>query len=194
MSWSRDKVDSTTINGGNEYTLSDNLSIQNLNAMVNSGLYSQDFVEALTDAPDTSEAGNIGTPSVVLIDNIKNGKTYKKFKFSNIKGERGEKGDTGTVGEDFIEITNSGSVTQELFPNTLYHFSGTLTSLTLTFGQGVVGKVNEYMCQVKTGNNMTSINFPSNITWINNFNPNDLASNSTYLFSIVNNIGIGVSV
>lgn len=85
--WSRNKVDSTTINSGNEYEKGDRVARQALNAMVNAGLYAQDFAEALADTPDTSEAGNVGTPTVEIIDNVKNGKTYKKFKFKNLKGE-----------------------------------------------------------------------------------------------------------
>ena len=37
--------------------------------------------QSLTDAPDLSEANNIGTPSVSFVDNG----PYKKFKFSNLR-------------------------------------------------------------------------------------------------------------
>ena len=37
MAWSRKKVDSATINSGNEYAKGDRVSRQNLNAMVNGG-------------------------------------------------------------------------------------------------------------------------------------------------------------
>lgn len=87
--WSRNKVNSSNINSGNEYTTDDQVSIENLNAMVNSGLYSQDFAEHLADTPDTSQAGQIGTPTVQLVDNVVGGKTYKKFKFANLKGATG---------------------------------------------------------------------------------------------------------
>lgn len=43
------------------------------------------FVDALTDPPDLTDVGNIGTPSVSFVANGK----YKKFKFSNLKGESG---------------------------------------------------------------------------------------------------------
>ena len=90
--WSRNKVDSSTINNGNEYTIDSQVSLEQLNAMVNAGLYSQDFAEALAEGADTSEAGTVGTPSVSFIDYVKDGKTYKKFKFSNLKGEKGDIG------------------------------------------------------------------------------------------------------
>ena len=43
------------------------------------------FVNALTDPPDLTDVGNVGTPSVSFVDNGE----YKKFKFSNLKGESG---------------------------------------------------------------------------------------------------------
>lgn len=96
--WSRNKVDSSILNDGNEYTVDSQLSLEALNGMVNAGLYAQDFAEALADSADTSEANVVGTPSVSFIDYTKNGKTYKKFKFSNLKGATGDKGDQGIQG------------------------------------------------------------------------------------------------
>lgn len=96
--WSRNKINSSDLNNGNEFDSNDRVARQELNAMVNAGLYTQDFAEHLADTPDTSDAGSIGTPSVTLIDNVVNGITYKKFKFSNLKGEKGDKGDTGLPG------------------------------------------------------------------------------------------------
>lgn len=96
--WSRDKVDSTQLNNGNEFDNNSDLALDEINAVVNSGLYSQDFAEHLADTPDTSEAGNIGTPTVSLVDNIIGNKTFKKFKFSNLKGTKGDKGEQGEQG------------------------------------------------------------------------------------------------
>ena len=97
--WSKKKVDPESINNGNEYEKGDRVARQSLNAMVESGLYSQAYAEALTDAPDVSEAGNVGTPTVSFVDNVKDGVTYKKFKFANLKGIQGEKGEQGIQGE-----------------------------------------------------------------------------------------------
>lgn len=93
--WSRNKVDSSTLNRGNEYEKGDRVSREQLNAIVNAGLYAQDFAEALSDSPDTTEANIVGVPSVETVDYEKNGKTYKKFKFSNLKGEQGIQGEKG---------------------------------------------------------------------------------------------------
>lgn len=86
--WSRNKVDSSIINSGKEYEIGDRVSIEQLNSMVNAGLYAQDFAEALADSPDITEVNNVGTPSVEIINNGQ----YKKFKFSNLKGEKGDVG------------------------------------------------------------------------------------------------------
>ena len=96
--WSREKIDPSDLNNGNEWNKESRIALQELNAMVNAGLYAQDFAEHLADTPDTSEANNVGTPSVKLVDNVSNGIVYKKFKFSNLKGEKGDKGDKGDTG------------------------------------------------------------------------------------------------
>ena len=103
MAWSRDRVDSSNINNGNEYQKGDRVSRQQLNAMVNAGLYSQDFVEALTEAPIVENDATGGQPSVELVDNIKNGKTYKKFKFKNIKGADGVIGKDGKSAYEYAQ-------------------------------------------------------------------------------------------
>lgn len=109
MAWSRKKVDSATINDGNEYVKGSRVSRQNLNAMVNSGLYAQDFAEKLVTNIDTSEIGGTGTPSVTLIagDGATAEKPYKKFKFSNLKGDKGEKGDSGSNGYSILYSNRS---------------------------------------------------------------------------------------
>lgn len=116
MAWSRKKVNSETLNNGNEYTKNNQFPIEALNGIVNSGLYSQDFVEHLADTPDVSEAGNVGTPTVTLVDNpnATTDKPYKRFKFANLKGAKGDKGDKGEQGEKGekgdIGVSNSLSI------------------------------------------------------------------------------------
>ena len=100
--WNKNKVESSAINGGKEFTTDDVLTLKELNSMVNNSFYGVDFVEAMADQPDVSEIANTGTPNVSLVNNIKNGKVFKKFKFSNLRGEKGlqgDKGDTGDKGE-----------------------------------------------------------------------------------------------
>ena len=99
--WSKNKINSSQLNNGNEWTKNDQVAIEELNAMVNAGLYAQDFAEKLVTNIDTQEVANVGTPSVTLIDGdgATPNKPYKKFKFANLKGDKGEKGDKGDKGE-----------------------------------------------------------------------------------------------
>ena len=92
--WSKNRADSSSINGGNEFTTDDNLAVNELNAMVNNSFYAVDFAEAMADEPDISEIDRDGTPSVSLVSNGK----FKRFKFSNLKGAKGEQGIQGIQG------------------------------------------------------------------------------------------------
>lgn len=92
--WSKNKVYSSSINGGKEFTTDDDLAVNELNAMVNNSFYAVEFAEAMADAPDVSEIDGTGTPSVSLVDNGK----FKKFKFSNLRGRQGEQGVQGIQG------------------------------------------------------------------------------------------------
>ena len=103
--WDRNKVLPSALNSGNEYVEGDFPTEETLNAANNNAFYSVDFTEALADAPDNTEAGNIGTPTVTLIDNVKTidgvEKTFKKFKFANLKGEKGDDGNDANVVQEF---------------------------------------------------------------------------------------------
>lgn len=134
--WNREKVNPSDLNNGNEWEQGDRVARQELNAMVNAGLYAQDFAEHLADTPDTSEANNVGTPSVGFVDNpsATTEKPYKRLKFSNLKGEKGEqgeqgiqgeKGDKGDKGDTGTSITNATAGT----PTT----SGDITTTPITF-------------------------------------------------------------
>ena len=103
--WDKKKRDPSQIHGGLEYKQNDNISIDQINAVVNNSFYATDRSDyavdlstALADPPDNTDVNKVGTPKVELIDNEKNGKVLKKFKFSNLKGEKGDKGDTGNDG------------------------------------------------------------------------------------------------
>jgi hypothetical protein len=93
--WSKNKVESSAINGGKEFTTDDVLAVNELNATVNNSFYAVAFVEAMADAPDVSEIDGTGTPSVSLVSNGK----FKKFKFSNLRGKQGIQGIQGEKGE-----------------------------------------------------------------------------------------------
>ena len=130
--WSRKKVNSGNINNGKEYEKDDNVVREQLNAMVNTGLYSQDFAEKLVTNIDTSDVGNVGTPSVSLFtgDGATTDKPYKKFKFSNLKGA------TGATGNGIISISKTG--TSKLVDTyTISFTSGATTTFQVTNGKGI---------------------------------------------------------
>ena len=93
--WSKNRANPSDINGNREFTTNDNLSVKELNAIVNNSFYGVDFAEAMADSPDISEIAGEGSPSVSLVANGK----FKKFKFSNLKGSKGDKGERGEKGE-----------------------------------------------------------------------------------------------
>ena len=91
-----------------------NTANTNANNAVQTASDTELFINHLVDTPDTTDAGNVGTPNVEFINNVIDGVTYKKFKFSNLKGEQGiqgiqgiqgEKGDTGATGADGTNAT-----------------------------------------------------------------------------------------
>lgn len=113
IKWNRNKVLPSAINSGSEFTTDDDLTIQELNAMVNNSFYGVDFVEGMTENPVVEESDPSATPSVELVDYTKvidgTERTFKKFKFNNIKGQQGIKGDKGEKGKTgigFDTITN----------------------------------------------------------------------------------------
>lgn len=150
-SWSRNKVDSSTINGGNEYERGDRVSRQNLNAMVNAGLYAQDFAEHIADTPDTTDAGNVGTPSVSFVDNIVGGKTYKKFKFENLKGATGATGN----GIASVSKTSTSGLTDTY---TITFTNGNSTTFTVKNGDSVDMRVDSGYFQWKRTQDSTWTN------------------------------------
>lgn len=91
-----------------------------------------------------------------------------------------------------VLVNTSGDVTQELVPDKFYNFTGTLTSLTLTFATAVTGRENEYKGQFITGVYAPTVTFPNTVTWIGG--APTIEANKTYQFSIVDNIGVIVGV
>ena len=83
----------------------------------------------------------------------------------------------------------SGSET--ISPNT-FHVWGSVTGLTIEFGEEVSGVANEYLFQFTSGTTPTSLTLPDGIQWVNGA-PN-INANKTYQVSVVNNIGLIVSV
>lgn len=100
------KIEPSQINSGNQYTVSSQLSVDALNAIIESGLFAQNFVDNLQVSVDSS----VGTPKVAITRHT--GDDYVTITFSGLKGEQGiqgiqgVKGDTG-AGIKSITITES---------------------------------------------------------------------------------------
>ena len=140
--WSRNKVNSSDLNNGNEFNSNDRVARQELNAMVNAGLYAQDFAEHLADTPDTSEANNVGTPSVTFVDSpsATSDKPYKRLKFANLKGAQG----VGVTNISSGTATTSGEMTT--------------TPVTFTLSNNSTQTINVYAQKGEAGQNGTTIN------------------------------------
>ena len=106
--WDGQKVDSSNINNGNQFG-EEGIAYEDINAVVNNSIYASNFADHLADTPDTSEAGNVGTPSVSLINNVVGSITYKKFKFSNLKGAQGQQGIAAGFGVPTVSTTTGAA-------------------------------------------------------------------------------------
>lgn len=188
--WTRKRVNSDNLNNGSEYGIDNNVAIEELNAIINSGLYSQDFAEKLVTNIDVSEAGNVGTPSVTFVDGdgATTDKPYKKFKFSNLKGEKGEqgiqgeKGDKGDKGDQGIQgekgepgLTGNG-ISSVLKTSS----SGLVDTYTITFTNG--GKTT---FNVTNGTNISKIEKTSTSGLVDTYTIT-LTDNSTSTFTVTN--------
>lgn len=92
-------------NNGNEYVNHvDSPSAEDFNNVIESQLYTQGLA---TNQPDTSEAGNVGTPSVEIIT-ASDGSARMKFK--NLKGATGTTGQTGPTGNDGTSIYTTNNI------------------------------------------------------------------------------------
>lgn len=62
-----------------------------------------------------------------------------------------------------VTVTTAGAVTQELAPNTVYVFTGELTSLTLTLGTPISGIANLYQAFFFNGSTAVNLTLPSGV-------------------------------
>jgi hypothetical protein len=113
--WSKNKVAPSQINKGNEYTKDDNVSVEELNAIVNNSFNSQDQAEQSLETVKGFRIGSVisgDIPSAsILVD------PNKKEIILNLilpKGDKGDKGDTGEAGSagtmDYNDLSNKPQI------------------------------------------------------------------------------------
>ena len=91
----------------------------------------------------------------------------------------------------YAEVSHgTGDTAFALTPN-VFHVWDEVIELDLSLAGGVEGVVNEYLFQFTSGETATSLTLPDTIKWV--AEPT-IEPNKTYQLSIVNNIGLIVSV
>lgn len=101
--FSAKKIDTTTINGGQQVVNGSGVTPELFNAPVESALYTEKAIEVLTSNIDTSDADVVGTPTVSFSSKTEGGVEYKYLKFANLKGKTGDRGFQGIQGEQGIQ-------------------------------------------------------------------------------------------
>lgn len=83
-----------------------------------------------------------------------------------------------------ITITTDGAVTQQLSPNILYHFTGNLTSLTITLA--ATQSLAYYHFDFNSGSTAVTLSLPNTVTMPDNFS---VDTSLRYEIDILNNFG-----
>ena len=99
-------------------------------------------------------------------------------------------GVTGTAqtGGGWVEetIATSGAVTKALDPYTLYHFTGTLTSLTITLNAPPAGQIAHYHFDFESGSTAPTLTMPNTVTMPDSF---AVEASKRYEVDVLNNYG-----
>jgi hypothetical protein len=106
------KIDTSTINSGQEYTDDDFVTPSAINSPIESGLYTEIIADGLTQAPDISQIAGSGTPTVEFVDGTTvNGVKTKKFAFKNLVGGGGYASFVGYSGNEKIVVSSISTST-----------------------------------------------------------------------------------
>lgn len=91
-------------------------------------------------------------------------------------------------GEIWMEetITTSGAVTQALDPHVLYHFTGALTSLTISFNAPATDEIAHYHFDFLSGTTAPTLTMPNTVTMPDSFS---VEASKRYEVDVLNNWG-----
>lgn len=116
--------------------------------------------------------------------------TFKTINGESILGEGDITIEGGSVA--YAEVSHGTSdTTFTLTPNT-FHVWDEVASLDLSFGEETSGVANEFLFQFTSGATATTLTLPDTVEWVNGALM--IEADKTYQISIVNNIGLIISV
>lgn len=95
--------------------------------------------------------------------------------------------ETGGSSVDEVTVASDGAVTQALDSGKIYHFTGTLTSLTLTLNAPSSGSLAQYHFDFESGSTTPTLTLPNTITMPDGF---VVESSKRYEVDILNNFGV----
>lgn len=87
-------------------------------------------------------------------------------------------------------VSTAGAVTQALDPYVIYHFTGALTSLTVTLTAAASGQLAHYHCDFDCGSTAPTVSIPNTVTMPDS---NSFEANKHYEVDILNNYGAVIS-
>ena len=113
--WSKNKVEPEQINKGNEYTKDDNVSVEELNAIVNNSFNSQQQAEQSLNTVKGFRIGSVvsgDTASAsIYVDSSGEEIILNLVLPKGEKGDKGDKGDSGSTGTmDYLELSNKPQI------------------------------------------------------------------------------------
>ena len=172
------------------------------------GVYGVTKLSSSTSSTSTSLAATAS--AVKSAYDLANGRQEKLVSGTNIKTINGESilgsgninisGGSSSSGTAAYPLVNCVIGGLEYFytinPNTFYLYSSTNTSdgsveeLAIEFGSEIDGVANEYIFQFTSGANPTTLTFPDNIKWTDEFT---IEANKIYQISILNGLGTVMS-
>lgn len=86
-----------------------------------------------------------------------------------------------------VTVSTAGAVTQALDAGKMYHFTGALTSLTLTLNAAASGQLSQYHFDFTTGSSAPTVTLPSSVIMPDNWNAN---ADMRYEVDILNNYAV----
>ena len=121
------------------------------------------------------------TSDTVATDNLLEGYTATGADGNRVMG-------TAKTGEIWVEetITTSGAVTKALDPYTLYHFTGALTSLTITLNAPAQDQIAHYHFDFLSGSTAPTLTLPNAVTMPDSFS---VEASMRYEIDLLNNFG-----